>query len=149
MSETNAQIGYGVKLQRLAVASPESWEDIGEFIEVGGPKMARDAVEATHSLSTARYREFISGLRDAGEATAQLALVPGAGASVAHKKLLVDFESNSKVTYRILLPNAKATAWEFEGLITSMEHAMPIADRMTVSVSIKASGQPTLLDTVP
>jgi predicted secreted protein len=144
---TVARIGHGVRLQRASDASPAAFADIGELLEPGGPTLSRDAVEATHSQSPNRYREFISGLRDGGEVTGTFALEPGADAEDNHKKLVDDFNNDNLIEYRLLFPNAEATAWRFDGFITNIEHAEPIDDRMTVAVTFKISGQPTLEDT--
>jgi predicted secreted protein len=145
---TVARIGHGVRFLRSDGASPPTLEDLGELLEPAGPSLSRDAVEATHAQSEDRYREFISGLRDAGEATATIALDPNAGASTSHRKLLDDYNNDDAVAYRILFPNPEGTAFDFVGLITNLEHAMPIDDRMTLSLTIKISGKPTLSNTV-
>lgn len=146
---TVARIGHGVRLQRASDASPAVFADIGELLEPAGPTLAKEPVEATHSLSTNRYREFISGLRDGGEVTGTFALEPGAGASMNHKKIVDDYNNDNLVEYRLLFPNTNLTAWRFDALVTNVEHAEPIDDRMTIAVTFKISGQPTLEDTGP
>lgn len=140
---TVAAIGHGVRVQRNPGNSPAEVEDIGELLEVSGPSLARDAVEATHSRSANRFREFISGLRDGGEITLTIALYPDSAAGSSHRKLVDDYEDDDAITYRMLFPDG-ATYWEFDGLVTSLEHASPIDDRMTMAVTIKISGQPEL-----
>lgn len=144
MPESTAAIGFGVNLQRNNTGnSPASWEDIGEILDISGPSFSRDAVDTTHSQSTDRYREFITGLRDAGEMSATIALVPASAQGSKHRELMDDYESNSRVTYRLVFPDG-ATNFSFSGIITSLEHATPINDRMTMAMTIKISGKPTL-----
>lgn len=148
MVATTAAIGFGVLLQRNNTGnSPASYEDIGEILEVSGPSFSRDAVDTTHSQSTDRYREFITGLRDAGEMSATIALVPASAQGSKHRELMDDYESNSAVTYRMIFPDG-ATNFVFSGIITGIEHATPIDDRMTLNTTIKISGKPTLAATL-
>jgi predicted secreted protein len=144
---TQGQVGFGVRLLRLNAAN--AYEDIGQIAELSGPALARDAVDASHSLSPNRFREFIGGMRDAGEISATLLLAPGAAAVKDHRRLVDDYKNDAAVTYRLLFPNVDQTSFTFTGLITSLEHAEPIDDKMTLSVTIKISGEPTLADMAP
>lgn len=141
---STASLGKGVRLQRGTGNSPEAAEDIGEILEISGPSFARDAVETTHSQSPGGYREFISGLRDGGEISATIALVPSGTDGDPHKEIFDDYKNASRVTYRMLFPDA-VTYFLFDGLVTSLDHATPIDDRMTLAVTIKISGEPELL----
>lgn len=137
-----AEIGYGVVMERGDGGSPESWTKIGEVTDPDFPTLSRDAVEATHTESTSRYREFISGLRDGGELSPTLHLDTGA---TAYDDLITDYESDATVHYRVKSPDGNE-AWDFQGLITNIEHDVPLDDRMTVTVTFKVSGQPSLED---
>ena len=141
MSATAASIGFGCILQRDAGGSPSSYSDIGEVIDPGAMNMTRDTIDATHTQSTNRYREFLGGLRDAGEFTTTLALIPG-GASLA--QLVSDFENNSPVGYRFNFNNSGAHRWYFNAFVTSVAQTMPMDDRMTVACTFKITGQPAL-----
>ena len=143
MVETTAKLGFGVMLQRESADSPSVYQDVGEIIEQNGPTMSRDSVEATHSESPNRYREFISGLRDGGEVTATIALVPSAGPTSVHALLVDDFNNDESISCRVLFPDG-VTTWTFSGFLTSLEHATPIDDRMTLALTVKVSGQPVL-----
>lgn len=148
MPASTAAIGFGVNLQRNNTGnSPLSWEDIGEILEINGPSLTRDAVDVTHSASTDRYREFVTGLRDAGELTATIALLPASAQGSKQRELLDDYESNSRVNYRLIFPDG-ATNFSFSGIITNLTHATPIDDRMTMALTIKISAKPTLAATL-
>lgn len=144
MVATVGRIGHGVRFLRSTGNSPDDWEDIGQIAELGGPNMNRDAVDATHTRSTNRYREFVGGLRDAGEVSITLILAPGAGVLEDHKKILDDFNNDTAVTYRLVFPDDDETYFEMSALCTGMEHAEPIDDKMTIALTYKISGQPTL-----
>jgi predicted secreted protein len=144
---TQGAIGYGVLIYRESANSPSVFSDlIGEIKEVGGPDLKRDTVDATHSQSSQRYREFLSGLRDGGEVTCTLALVPGASLAGQQAKLVADFENDSLVNYQIKFPNTAKTYWQASMFLTALPHAMPIDGEMTHALTFKVSGRPTLAD---
>ncbi|WP_137387955.1 phage tail tube protein [Rhodoligotrophos defluvii] len=137
---SDAVIGYGVAFERN-VGLPGVYEAIGELIEPGAPGLTRDAPDATHAASADAYREFISGLRDGGEVTFTLALKPGDDTQAL---LYADVNSDAPRSYRIVFPNTQATAWIFDGLVTGLNPALPIDDRMTLAVTIKVTGKPVI-----
>jgi len=144
---TEAAIGHGVLLQRNDNDSPSGWITVGEVKDMGGPNLSRDVVDATHNQSTNRYREFISGLRDGGEVTAQIAYVPGGG---EYTRLKADLESDDSYEYRMLFPATtlySQTAWRFTAFITGINATVPMADENMLDVTWKITGQPTLEST--
>ena len=147
MTATQGAIGYGVLLYRESADSPSVFNDlIGEVKEVGGPNMKRDTVDATHSQSSNRFREFISGLRDGGEVTCTVALVPGAQDSDAYKKLLDDLKNDNAVNYQIKFPNTAKTFWQAAMFLTALPNTMPMDGEMTQALTFKITGEPTLDD---
>ena len=150
---TDADIGHGILLQRNDGDSPDDWETLAEVRDVNGPNMTQDTPDASHMLSPGRFREFISGMKDGGEGSATLAYVPG-GATLA--SLVGDFNGKEAVEYRILFPDGTNstptnlvydTAWRFDGIINNLSPAMPLDDSMTLDVTIKVTGKPTLEST--
>lgn len=141
MTATTASIGFGCILQRDAGGSPSSYSDVGEVIDPGSLSMSRDTVDATHTASTGRYREFLSALRDAGEFTSTIALVPGGS---AYASLVTDFETNTAVGYRFKFNDSAGTKWYFNAFITSLNTTTPLDDRMVVAATWKLTGQPAL-----
>jgi predicted secreted protein len=138
---TVADIGHGATFTR-ETSTPGTYAALGELIDPGSLSRSRDTVDATHSGSTDGYREYISGLRDAGEFTCVIALEPSASASSAHATLTTDFDSNSSKNYRFTFPSG--VYWTFAAFITSIEEAVPLDDRMTLSLTFKRSGKPTI-----
>lgn len=144
MAATGARIGFGTMLQRDAGGSPSSYSDIGEVIDPGTLSASRDTVDATHTTSANRFREFIGGMRDGGELSFTVAMVPEGS---AYAELWNDLKDNTAVGYRWAIPNAAGTAnyyWYFNGFVTSIASAVPLEDRMTAAVTIKITGEPVL-----
>lgn len=141
MALTNAKIGFGGLFKIQNDDSPQVYTSIGECTSIKPPGIARDAVEATHSESPDGYREYISGLKDGQEASADLNLVPG---SVGTLLLLAQFENAALSVCQVTIPTSPAYVWSFNAVLTGFESDMPIDDRMTATVTFKISGKPTL-----
>lgn len=134
---TDATIGHNTLFQRDPGTG--SYATLAEVTSITPPNLTRDTIDATHMLSTSRYREFISGLRDGGEATIELNFIPGGAAMTS---LLADFISNAVVPYKILFPNS--TAWTFDAFVTSIGPEAPLDDKMSASITFKITGVPVL-----
>lgn len=121
--------------------------EIAEVTNIGGPKLARDTLEATHHKSPGMWREFIKGLKDAGEVSLDLNFMPF---NTTHNAslttgILADFADDTTVSAWVLtFPDAGGTQWSFDGIVTGFEPSSPFDDKLTASVTIKVTGQPTL-----
>ena len=138
-------IGMGVLLKRGNGASPEQFTAVAELINLGGPSLSMDTVETTHTSSTNKYREFIAGLLDAGEVTFEVNWLP---ADATHKEatgFLADMKARIVRNYQLIWPDAGTTTWTIACLITGCEPAAPLEDRMTASITLKVTGDPTLV----
>jgi len=113
-----------------------SWATLSDVRSISGPTLSRDTVDDTTYDSPSGYREFISGLRDGGELTLEITFNRD-----AYDTLKSQYEDDSKQYYEIVLPDDNVTSFEIEGLITSLELNPPLDDIITISVTIKISGQ--------
>jgi predicted secreted protein len=141
---TAVKTGFGVEFAVGDAASPEVFTKVAEVLSVGGPSLSRDTPEATHTDSTAGYKEFIAGMKDGGEVTVTMNFLPADATQKLSGGLLGDFATDTLINYKITFPSSPTVAWTFAGLMTGFEPDVPIDDRMTASVSFKVSGQPTL-----
>lgn len=148
---TEARIGHGTLFAIFDVGiSPPDWVTVAEVVSVTPPSLSRDAVDATHTESPEKWREFIPGLRDGGEVTLEMNFIPkGAGIST----ILGSFNRDEVVNSRITFPDetvpgaspSDATVWTFLAFITGFEPEAPVDDKMVASVTFKLSGKPTFL----
>lgn len=130
---TEALIGYGT---RFAISTNgTSYTDIAEVFEITPPSDTIDTVDASHMASPNATREFIFGLRDPGEASFEMAFIPG---SESDELIQTVRDSRQSVSCRITFPNQ--VTWTFTGVLTGYEPAVPLDDRMTASVTFKVSG---------
>lgn len=134
---TEASIGHNTLFQRDPGTG--TYATLAEVTSVTPPNLQRDTIDATHMLSTERYREFIAGLRDGGECSIEMNFVPGGSAMTF---LLADFASNSAVPYKIVFPNSQA--WTFDAFVTDIGPEAPLDDKMVNSITFKITGKPVL-----
>ena len=132
-------IGFGTDFQRGTGTGPITYATVGEIIDLNLPELTRDTKEATHFKSQDRFREYISGLRDAGEAGFTLQF----NSATDLATLMTDYQSEVAIPYKIVFPDA--TSWTFTGLVTKVAPTVSLEDRMTAEVTIKLSGKPTFL----
>ena len=138
------EFGFGVKLQRGDAASPEVFTDIAELINLGGPGLSLDTVEVTHTGSTNKYREYIAGLLDAGEVSAEVNFLPANATQNEAAGILKDIKDRTKRNFKIVFPDSGSATWSFAAFVTAFEPSAPIDDRMTASITLKLTGDPTL-----
>ena len=98
-----------------------------------------DQVEVTHMQSPNRYREFISGLLDGGEASFEMNFVPGSTSDDRIFELLnLPTGVSRRRACRISFPNG--VTWSFDAEVTGYEPDVPFDDAMTATVTLKVSG---------
>lgn len=119
---------------------------IAEVTDIGGPGLSRDTIEVTHHQSPARWKEFIKGLKDGGEVTFTINYIPTNTTHNVAAGLLGDFSNEATVdTWSIVFPDAGLTTWSFPAIVTNFEPGEPVDDKLSGDVTLKVSGQPTLV----
>jgi len=136
---SNAFSGVGTVFSRQNDGSSAEYTAVAEINSIGGPNMSRDVIDVTSLDSTGGYREFVAGFRDGGEVTLNMNFTLD-----SYDDMKVDFESDTKVGYRIVLPDTGATTFDFDALVTSLGIAVPMDDKVTADVTLKISGEVTL-----
>lgn len=132
---SNAISGVGTVIQKWNGAS--AWEAIAEVTNISGPGMTRDLIEVTNLNSVGGWREFISGFRDGGNVVLSMNYT-----RAGLDSFLADFESDEVGNYEIILPDN--TSLEFEGFVQEFPLTIPTDSQITMEVTIKVTGQPTV-----
>lgn len=138
---TNAKIGHGVLFKIASGDSPSVMTSIGEITSVTPPAISRDAIDATHTASPEKWREFIAGLKDGGEASADINFVPG---SDGHGLLMDQLDLDTPTECEIDFPDG--SKFEFDAILTGYAPSAPIDDKMTATVTFKVSGKPVFTE---
>ena len=132
-----ATAGYGSTFERK---SGELTKDlVGELLTMTPPNMTKDTIESTHFASADRYREFLSGLRDGGEADINCNLV---GPDDGQAGMIADFDSNAANEYTIEL--ADGTTFVFDAICTGVTPAVENEGKIEIGFSLKITGKPTI-----
>jgi predicted secreted protein len=142
---TNASIGFGTLFQiRDAALSPPDYVTVGEVTNITLPNLSRDAVDATHTESTGGWREFIPGLKDAGEVTIEMNFVyPSASDTLIRGQ----FASDELTLCKILFDGGASPEQgvQFSAIVTGYEIQTPLDDKKAATLTLKVSGPVTLL----
>jgi len=119
--------------------------EIAEVTHIGGPGLARDTIEATHHKSPNMWREYIKGLKDGGEVSIDLNFMPFDSTHNAATGILADFSDDTTIsTWVVTFPDTNNTQWTFDAIVTGFEPDEPFDDKLSASVTLKVSGEPTL-----
>ena len=138
---SNAISGVGTKIYRKAAGQ---WLPMAEVNSISGPGMSRETIDVTSLDSNAGYREFISGIRDAGTVSLSMNFT-----NDTYSQAKADFESDVANEYKIVVNNPTKTTLQFSGLVTELPLIVEVADKISADVTIKISGAVTLTDGIP
>ncbi|MFE2936663.1 phage tail tube protein [Streptomyces sp. NPDC059278] len=131
--------GFGVKLKRGDGAATEVFAAIADITNLTGPGLSRTTVDVTSHDSPNAYMEFVGGLKDGGEVSADINYQPA-----VHDVLVDDLDDEEPRNYKIVFPDEAATTWSFGALLTGFEPSAPYDDKLSASLTLKVSGKPTI-----
>jgi len=131
---TSAKLAFGTTLKKGAVA-------IAELTGITGPSISAATVDVTSHDSPDTYREFIQGIREAGEVTLEGNFIPGNAGQVA---LLADLNDGSVDEYVITFPSGMATTWTFDAIVTAFATSAPFDEKASFTATMKLTGKPAL-----
>lgn len=135
MAASNADIGYDSSIG-IGDTSAGPFTDVVEVVNITPPGMQRDEIEVTHLKSDDQYKEFVAGIKEAGECSFGINFVPSATDAIA-----AHFEAKSR-GFQITFPNNVTLT--FAGFVKSYEFGELSNDKMSASVTIKVSGKAVL-----
>lgn len=140
---TQARIGFGAvfKIQDDD-ASPVAYVTVGEVTNISLPALSRDAVDATHTESTGGWREFIPGLKDAGEVSIEMNFVHQ---SASDTLIRAQFAKDTLTACKILFDTSPEDGVSFNAVVTGYEVAVPIDDKVAATLTLKVSGSVTII----
>lgn len=137
---TNAIWAYGSLLQMEDPAVPGIFATIAEVMDIGGPKMTRDAKDVTSHSSPDGFDEFIMTLKHSGEVTFQVNFNPVDPTHDYTTGLKARWDDGAFTHFKLILPDDGASEWTFGGYVQNLEFAENVADQLTADVTLKPSG---------
>lgn len=134
MSGINA---FGTLLKRGDGAATEVFETIADVTSLSPPGIKRDTLDVTSHDSVNGWQEFVGGLKDPGEVSADVNYQP-----TEHDVMVADFEDTAPRNYEIVFPDG--TTWAFGAILTGFEPDAPYDDKLAATLTWKVSGKPTI-----
>jgi predicted secreted protein len=128
--------GFGTQLQRFDVSS---FTAIGRITSISGPGLKRNTIDVTAHDSPDGWMEFLGGLKDGGEVSADVNFTPA-----VHGLLVADLDDDDPRTYRIEWPSG--SAWTFDAILTGFEPDSPYDDKLSATLTWKVTGKPAVGD---
>lgn len=132
--------GFGVKLQsgdQNTGSGSTTWTNITPVLDITPPTAEADDIEVTNHSSTGKWKEFISGLADAGQV--ELTCLYTRAGYLALNSLF-----RTQKGFRIAFPlegsDTQYSGFVFTGYIKSIGPESPLDDVMTHKVVIKITG---------
>lgn len=130
---------FGIALQRGdGTPTTEAFTAIGSVSEVKGPEIKRDTYDVTAHDSVDGWREFIGGLKDAGEVTITLNYDPS-----VHDVLIADFDDTAPRNYKLVFPQGLGE-WAIKLILSEFSQEAPVDDKLSAELKFKVSGKPTI-----
>lgn len=136
---SNAIAGVGTVFNRGNGLSSESFSPISEINSIDGLSATAEDIDVTSLDSTGGWREYIRGFRDAGTVVLNMNWTRD-----NYITMLADFESDDSVNYQIVFNDAGDTTIDFTGYVTELPITIPMDDKVTMTVTIKVTGQPSV-----
>ncbi|MEU0245171.1 phage tail tube protein [Streptomyces sp. NPDC006235] len=133
---------FGIALKRGDGAPTEAFVTIGKVTGVNGPEIERETYDVTAHDSVDGWREFIGGLKDAGEVSINLNYDPR-----VHDDLVADFEDTKPRNYRMVFPNGIGQ-WDLKLILSGFSQEAPVDDKLSAELKFKVSGKPVIVEGV-
>lgn len=135
MSDPVAVLGLGTEL-RISIASV--FTPIPFLQSISGPDETFDTVDVTTHSSVGGYREYITGLADGGEVTAD---INWDAADPAHQALAAAQVARELTSFQLYWPGYdEDNLADFDGYVTGLTRSSPTDAQITRSLTIKITG---------
>lgn len=113
---------------------------VAEVTSISGIEYTADSLDVTTHSSTNRYREFIQGMRDAGELS-----IEGYYTTASATSAVALFETSSLMTCTIDLPTSPSTSrFTATVFVTGFSTEAPLDGIIPFTTTLKITGKPSL-----
>jgi predicted secreted protein len=123
----------------------EAFTKIAEIRDITGPSMSKDAIEVTNQDSSNGWREYIPGLKDAGEVSVSANWIPIDETQDGTDGLLSKFTDDDMHNFQIIVPSdgTATTTIAISAVVTSFSPTLPLDAQGQLDFTLKISGKPT------
>lgn len=122
-----------------------NYTNVVQVVSISGPGFSLDTADVTAHDSTGAWEEHVATILRSGELTVELNWDPDSAThEVTSGGLLYAMVNRTLLAYRIQWPDSTPTEWKFQAYVTGFEPSAPHDDKLSASVTLKLTGQPTL-----
>lgn len=132
-----AMLGLGTLFKIRTATGPDVYTTIGEQQKITPYGIKVDQLDATHQTSPGGYKEFINGLKEAGDVSIDLQLISGG----ADESLILSLLGTTQ-TARTVYPSGAYVQYLIN--ISDWQPENPHDGKVTGSLKAKITGAPTL-----
>jgi len=144
MTATTGLDAYGTKLKRGDGGTPEAFTTIANVTNLSPPPISREMYEATHHDGPG-WDEYIAGLLRGGEVSLDIDFVPTDSTHSYAAGMLKDMIDGTLRNWELDWPDSTPTTWSFSAYVATFTPAAPTNGKLTASLTLRISGQPTLV----
>lgn len=128
---------FGTVWQMHDGGSPGAFIAVGEVTDIDVLDIEIDDLDVSSHSSPGQWREFVAGMKDAGELSMEVNYDPA-----LHGNLWAAVGVTRQ--HKIILPDAGAAEFAFSGFISGMSAEAPHDDKLSATFTIKVTGAVTL-----
>ncbi len=138
LNSSSALTSQGMTLGIGDAASPEVFTSIPEIGNIDGPGGTSNEIDVTDLSSTAK--EFILGLSDEGDITADLNLIPK---QTQHAQLLTLKDSGAETNFRLSFTDSPPSTWTFGAYVKGLPVSNGVDNVTKGSLTLRVTGSIT------
>ncbi len=138
---TIAKLAQGTLFKIGDAASPEVFTTIPECYNLDVPDVRTELLDVTSHDSTGGFREYIAGLKDGEQVTAEINWVP---TNTVHIGVRVDAYAATRRNFTQTFPVAVAAGDDvaFTGIIQQFKPTARAAEPLRATLAVKVTGMP-------
>lgn len=121
-----------------------TYNPIAKVISITGPGLSLDLEDATDHDSPGGWEEVVATILRSGEVTFDIHHLPASATHGATTGLIKVMKDRLKRSFQLVFSDSGATTWTFDAYVSGFESAAPHDGKLTASVTVKITGQPTL-----
>lgn len=120
---------------------------VAQVTSVGGPGLGADVIDVTTHDSTNAWEDSVIGPLRSGEVPFEIVYDPAEDThdGTAGNGLLTRIKNKTRTDFSLVFPDTGSTTWGFNGEITGFVPGAPVAAGLTAAITIKITGEPTLV----
>ena len=141
---SNAVPSFGTFLKIGDGGGSEVFTTIAEVKSINGLQMSAKIDDVTTHSTGTPWREKLATLLDAGTLACDVNFIPTNATHSNSAGLLRDFVNRTKRNFKLVLTDGGSTTFAFAAFVQDFKMTAPVDGVLTASVTLAASGPPTL-----